>query len=419
MYDHISDRGKQVGHGIALRYQLDAPAALKQASAERLTPPADLPNTAYADPTTRTFPLHTKEATILSAVYLFGQLADGEKWASAMPADRVVSRLERAASFFGVTDDVNAVRADITKQAAASFKHDLVPDDYAICEEHDGRQVLRFPAINAPSTKRAAAALYANRTAYPYPWRRKAATRILNRAMQYSAHLDHDVLAYLTKASGICPADNHTASILLTQRAVLFPESQADTLHKVASAVEQGAADNADSRLNLCELLDTCDRDMRKTSLYARGLPMPEELLYDVPAAKSASAAESVTLTTGNTYDVASLLQVPNEAYRVLGDDVYTSLLDSSGALDAKQMADAIPTLPRPDAQLLETALKGYSVEPRQESKTAGRRRNHMADSLEEWDRFLASKGSRANQSFMITAPLRHADDLHDHLTVT
>ena len=412
-HDQASDRGQMVLHKIATAILPDDKDNLMKAASEL---PQNLSSTAYADPTIRRFPCHTKAATLRSAAYLYGQRALGEAFDSPLPFEKVAERLNRAATFFGVAKDVDAIRAaseDATAPKEASIQ--LPPEAYAIDEVADGRAIRRFPMFNPATIAKAASALIEYRFNYPYPWRKKAAMRVLQAAMGHDLQMDPVTLGTLTKMAGLFPNDPVDASHELLLMSERFRGEAGSVIRKVANAIAENAAAEDSAREEVCFLIDKV-----AAQLMPAGRPMVEDAMYAEKPVQPDAAPESVTTATGNIYDVAALMQAPQDTYRVLGDDVAASLLDESGALDAKKMSDVIPTLPRPEAQLLDTALSGVSILPRTEEKSAGRRRGaaSMGDDLEGWADFLKKRGSKPNADFRMTAPLRHDQDVHAQLTV-
>jgi hypothetical protein len=78
----------------------------------------------------------------------------------------------------------------------------------------------------------------------------------------------------------------------------------------------------------------------------------------------------------------------------------------------------------RHESKILEDALTGMSVSPISEEKSAESKRKgfRMLDDKDGWEEFIKTrnkdKAAKSTASFVITAPLRHDQDVHDHLTV-
>jgi len=408
MHDQISDAGKIVQHKLKPVF-----ANIKSAHLDyELDPPDNLPATAYANPVDRSFPCHTKQSTLQSAAYLYGQEALGEKWTSSVPRATVTARLCKAAGFFGVTASVREIEQaaqEVTVPKSASLN---LPDEaFIINETFEGQPVQRFPAVNATTTKQAAEALVRYRSRYPYAWRKKAAKTVLERAMAFECEpLDSEHLITLSTMAGLNYNDPKSAGYALLEMSHRFRGKTAASVREAASIVGSGAVDHED----LDTLCGVMDKSAAELSPDAR--PMVEDAIFAPPSTKAASTTpESVMLTTGNVYDVGSLLQAPQDTYQILGDEVSSAILDNSGAIDADQLAAVLPTLPRPDANVLDTALSAVNIQPR--SKEAKRKgADSMFGSLEDWTDFLAENNSRPTADFRISAPLRHARDVHDNL---
>lgn len=412
MHDQVSDRGQVVFHKLASSIFDETVVGLVTTATPAIT--MELPGTAYGDPTARRFPCHTKEATIKSSLYFYGQLAAGDAWNSTLPVEKVAQRIDKAAEFFNVKPELEQIKAQAGAQSVPKSASITLPDEaYIICENNNGKLVRRFPAVNAPSTKKAAESLVLYRAHYPFSWRKKAATVALQRAMHYNVSLDPHTLATLTKMAGIVPAEAKTAGYNLLELSNSYRGKAANTIRDAAHIVASGTLSESDV-CTLCELMD------KTASVFEpHHRPMVEDAMFTIPTEKKAEAPESVTLTTGNTYDIGSLMQVPQDTYLILGEDVSKSIVDNSGALDAKKMTDVLPTLPRPEANLLETALNAVHVAPRNEKQAKRKGADSMFDSLEGWESFLKARGSTARPDYRLNAPLRHPADVHDYLSIT
>lgn len=416
-HDQVSDRGQLVLHKLATALFPQEKSELMQ---EIQGIPSELPSTAYADPVAKRFPCHTKAATVRSAAYFYGQQAFNEPFDSAYPQGRIVERLGRAATFFGVKDKVDAIR----KQAeAASVKSgakiSLPPEAYAIDEVYQDNVVRRFPMFNSVSTVKAAEALAANRRRYPYAWRKKAAVRVLNSAMAYDAPVDAETLGVLSKMAGLFPRNQKHAGFELQLMSDRFKGPPAEAIRGAADVLVKGAELTEESRDTMCAMIDKLAADLTPDAR-----PMVEDSVFDDKPEVDNQVPKTVRLTTGNVYALAALVQLPQDMYRILGDDVAAALLDENGALDAYKLEAVLPTLPLPDAKILEDALTGMSVSPISEEKSAESKRKgfRMLDDKDGWEEFIKTrnkdKAAKSTASFVITAPLRHDQDVHDHLTV-
>ena len=295
-HDQVSDRGQVVLHKLATALFADDKDRLMRDVQEL---PSGLPGTSYADPAAKRFPCHTKEATLRSAAYFYGQRAFGETFDSAYPAEKVAERIDRAAAFFGLGEDVATIRRNAEASAVKSGAQiSLPPEAYAIDEVYRDKPVRRFPMFNSVSTVKAAAAVVRYRRNYPYTWRKKAASRVLEAAMAYDTPLDADTLKTLSRMAGLFPSSQKAAQLSLQTFSDVFRGKAAEAIRGAAEAVAKSADYNQETRDTLCVLVDKLAAD-----LLPEGRPMVEDAVYaDKPEADN-QPPKTVDLITGNTYD--------------------------------------------------------------------------------------------------------------------
>jgi hypothetical protein len=382
MHDQVTDRGQIINKRLAAAVYSNCSAfPSKQAGV-----PDALPHTAYADPVARRFPCHSKEAVLVSAAYLYGQMALGTPYDSTAPIGTVCARMDKAAKFFNATLELESIKAAAEDVKVPEHAEIELPDEvYVLNETHDGKKVLRYPAVNAKTAAAAGSALVANRKLYPYAWRKNAAATALSRIMAFDAPVAPDTIECLSKMAGFVTADSKTAGYDLMCVAERLRGELAATVRNTAVAVGTGAIKSSEFE-SVCGMLDSAAATL---SVGARF--MAEDMLFSVPREKQAEAPKTVELTTGGVYSIADLVQAPIDTYRILGDDVASELVDNSGAIDADKLSVVLPTLPRPDASVLETALGGVSIHSTSKEASDASIKNDM--SVEGWTSFLNSIG--------------------------
>ena len=386
----------------------ELPAFVKAADIANERPEANAPLSVYGDPSKRQYPCHTKVATWLSCLYFWGA---NEKWASSCPKDTVASRLTKAANYWGVLPDVQRLRAAITEKSASPVRH-LTDDDYALTVNYGNERLRRFPIVNALSVKKAAANLHKYRVSYPYIWRKKAALKILDKAMKFNARLDTGDLDYLLKAAGVYEADKSEMSQRIAARSYLFPDAIKSRMQKAAELITKSSSMPVDK---LCELLDAADRQFKKYAEYNAGLAMPEEVCYQGMSAKVASVPTTVSLTTGATYELESIKKAGLEPFSVLSSDYVSAIVaNDKGDLDMAKVADVLPTIPKDDAQTLERAFTAVGVNPL--TKAAGMTKAAFDLSKISMQGFSEILGPPKDQDFVGRFNLRHEQGLHAEL---
>lgn len=324
---------------------------MKQASA---VPPSE--SAMFCDPVSRRLPCNTKAATFLSALYFYGQLADGTTWPGPLPAQHVEQRLQKAAQYFQMTDVIAELRDQINARANTPAPS-LADKDFALTVKQGSETIRRFPIINRKCVKIAAANLFRNRASYPFAWRKQAARAILERAVEYGVtDIDPDAQSYLSKAAGLFPRDPLEASRSIALRAYMYPSQICEEMLKAAWVLYRSTDGTAHS--TLCDALDTADRETGLHAKYAR-LAMPEDILFMTPVeAKSAAAtaADVVTLANGDSYRVSDLARTFSQWGPIFSE------LPSDAASDSEKLASLLPQFDTEATTTLTLALKAARV---------------------------------------------------------
>lgn len=405
MKDPIADSNLQQLNAYSRQFlPTGLPDFVKNAERQSVPPPPGSPISVYADPLTKTFPCHTKVATYLSNLYLVAGQANGDTWASAYPIDLVAQRIEKAARFWGITSDIEETKKSVLTKSAAPI---LTDADFALVEKYGNEDVRRFPINNKDNVKESAARLYADRVNYPYPWRQGAARNILVKVAEHNIDLQQEVLDYLYKAAGVIFRSTADIAKDLVRRALASDkDSVRPAMYKLANQV--GTVEQPIEKMaEVCRLIDVFDRSFGMLPLYRSGLPMPEEICFDAPSAFSKKASnDSVTLTTGNSWDLNAIKSAGLKPFTVLDSVTLKELAPDELNIDIQKVAEILPTLPLDSAATLEASLKAVGCTPMEE-KQAGKVDNFESFSLEGLVDFAKKSGRKINMSnFAVTIPM-------------
>lgn len=366
--DYSHDTSLQKLHALRKQFIGDAlPPYVKLASGVIEAPAANIALSLYGDPSRRTFPCHTKQATWLSCLYLLGQSANQEQWDSPCPQARVEQRLMKAAKYWGILPDVRDLKSTIEKQSAFKTR-ELNDDDFALAVHYGAERVRRFPIVNAASVEKAASSLYRSRVSYPYAWRKKAAMRVLERAIRFGVRPEKSAFDWLVKASGAYPAEPKFIAARLLERAVLFPPDVRNRMRKAAHKIYERPGVNVET---LCTILDDIDRHFKKYAMYNAGLPMPEDVCFNGVEEKLSPKEATVSLTTGKTFKLSEVKAAGVRPLEVI-DPAYAAAVSEDGkTVQAEKLATLLPTIPKDDAAALEAALRAVGVSPVAAEKSA------------------------------------------------
>ena len=232
---------------------------------------------------------------------------------------------------------------------------------------------------NAVSVKLAGEWLYANRFNYPYPWRFTAARNILKTAQDYNdrfargekiagaaigaTEFEPETLAYLERAAGLGIVHPMQAAEKVARRVFMLGKQHDDIREKlamIATELKDETLVSPAKLRKLAEIIDGVDRETGLALHYADGVDMPEEMFFDILEKDAEAILDShVTLTTGNSYPVGMLAQLPLEKLaEVIGQESIREVLGFDGQIDLPKLASVLASLPRPDAMLLERVMQ-------------------------------------------------------------
>lgn len=327
--DNFSDNSRQVLHALDKAVGCD----LTKLAAACGDEPDDLPNTAFADIVGRQYPIHTKEATLLSVAY--AHHAQAEPW--------VQQKVAEATDFWGCAAEASRICKELD-----DYRQE---PKYALDAEIDGQHVQAWPFYDGATVKKAVDLFLGERAKLPFAHREKVAGVLLKAAKTYSANLDPEKRATLINTLGL-GIPNHTkaAEMLLSRsKAVRQQPAWKEATSKLAQVVDaiEDVVDEDMGKLAL-DAFTAYDEETGLANRYATGgLTMPEDQLFPVSREKVAAAISGVvTLTNGMTVDVESLdwgkiAEVDPELYEAC---------DKGNAKTAKEV---LPTWPRGDIDIL------------------------------------------------------------------
>jgi hypothetical protein len=164
-----------------------------------------LPDTAFAWPSQRKFPIHTSEQAALSYAY--------SKLASALPAE-VTSNLKAALEVYEIP--LSAFDTHEVKQASLSADDYLLPD------------LRLFPVTSAGEVKYAQERVLEQMSKLDMPHRAMVCSNLVKKADHYKVELHPEVL----KLAGFVVSSTRQIQDWLEARATALPESE--HLYKVA-----------------------------------------------------------------------------------------------------------------------------------------------------------------------------------------
>jgi hypothetical protein len=305
-------------------------AFVKEASIEPGEDQA-LPDTAFAWPDQRKFPIHTPEHAALSQMYA--------KLASHVPGE-VQDAIKTALEVFGVPE---TVFAEQVKVAAARDDEYLVP------------ALKLFPVRDAADVKYAEQQLLEQISKLDLDTRVQACGNLVKKAAEFKAPLHPE----MQKLAGFVVSSTQELRTWLDARAsALTPTHHMEkaAYEKLSSELARQPAESRDREglLKVADVIATLDERTGLDKHYDRRLPDPMRTVFNT----SKLAADTVDLA-GTMVPVAKLAQLPMTFWQDLGGDELRDEIFPGGSLDRSKLAMIVETLPLDLKLTLEAYTRG------------------------------------------------------------
>lgn len=369
--DHTQDTTGTERHRLTQLYAV--PEFVKSASHDQLCGAFRLPSHVYGDIQKRAFPLHTKAATFMSALF-FGDRKPLLKTAEAVA---IRGRILQAAANYNIKTEVEALWAKMAKDARADESR-LSDDIFAMVWVGDnGSKERHYPLRNGTEVEKAAEWFDKYHGEFEFDDRHTIASKILQKSAEHNVTLANADLLDRCAGFGYCPPKQ--AADAWRQRQAFIQAANpgmAKAAADVANLINSGSVDmrDRDAAVKIASLMDRFDRESGIAEFYGKhGFETPEDTLF-VLTEKTASdfAQAHVQTTTGTVYEKSAFTNLRMDHVRNwMGDD----FADEVGGviLDTEKMASILPTLPRPEAAAFDQMANaaGIQVFARQKTATA------------------------------------------------
>lgn len=297
----------------------------------------DLPIEAYADPSKRRYPMHTKEACWLSRRMFELDRGQGHSTFAML----VSGRLENAERLHGVEP---AVAKPMQKAASAPVRIDVAHDDTRYTVELNSAA----EAQEAVARMRKSASTYQQRRSF-------AAGLVTQSPGEWLRSFSAPDLEYIQKCAGLGMTEPRKIVEMLLSRSACFtreaPE-MAVTMRKVAAEIEAPGFELNPGYLDkIAGLLDLCDRGTGLHKHYGSVIKAPEELFETTIRKVAAMRDGTVALTNGREVSKEALL-----AKKAAAEDFFMNFYGES-PLTSENYCDVISSLPKGDADAFAKAV--------------------------------------------------------------
>lgn len=312
------------------------------------------------------FPMHTKAALAVSYVYYLNH--QGEINPKVRPL--IEDRFDKAAAYFNATGDITRLH----EKHASLHQDSPLPDSaYALVWVSDDSKERRYPLRNTLEVK-AAAAWYSNneaaiRNEYPLSDRQTIAKKILNKAASFGADIA-EYQDFLEKMAGYGTCSPSRLAEALRDRVKAgsrVPPDIKDRFNKLADAVDAKPKSFLDPGMakEVAATIDMFDRSHGLLNKYSAMIPSPEDILYGTTNCKLAALkASACQLVTGSMYDSDEFEKLALTDVRDLLGDAIAEAVSVGMKVDPEKMAEVAATLPKGDADMLESLLGEKGIRP-------------------------------------------------------
>jgi hypothetical protein len=283
-------------------YRIDelvgTPAYVEQAPVITKEATEKLCNAAFAHPSKREFPCHTKVATYLSYAYLMGS--------TKTPDAKLVANIKSAGAAFGITADLEKIDTAVAGVKSASVPEKLFALPAGTVEKHADTNF--YPLNDAIEIEASAHQLLNDRKRMSAGIFHKAATAIVKAAAQYPGC----VLPEKVAAAGVdrYPDFEYATKIAGNRR---FVVKHPEALELYADLVKVASASDADAE-KVASLWE--ELDQRLGVKYENGIVDPYAAIYSgTPKAEVEKLASEVVIISDVPVPMSVIAKLPDEGF--------------------------------------------------------------------------------------------------------
>lgn len=276
-----------------------------------------LPDTAFAWPARRMFPINTPENTVISQLYR-------EKHA-AIPAE-VDTNLHKAIVVYGV-EDILAQKKEATQQQT-------IPEcDWLLPSQH------RLRVKNAEDVKVAEQLLLEQYPRLNIHDRAEGFINLVKKAQEYDVSLKPAT----HRMAGMTVCTTKVAKDFIEARRVATKEPLFQRAYeKLASSFPPGEITDRDTLVEALNVLTTIDKQAGLEYLYDKKLLDPIKTIFNTE-----KLAEETVDIAGRSITLSKLASMPATFWTdVVGSDMTREITDKTGNVDSTKLAQVLPTLP-------------------------------------------------------------------------
>lgn len=313
-----------------------------------------LPDTSFADRVNRRFPITDRANTWASAGYFAKTAADMGYTESQK--ENVLAMIKRAASVYGIANDVNDVMEKVS--AASKPAEKRASDETAFCDpDHRG-----YPVFDKQGAEMANEFFSKNAYRYGHDRRMSIAKNIMKKSAEFGVKVAEQVR--LSAGDGF-PNREVLAEHLLFRANELLRRGT----YKMASELCKFAKeicicsdeDLFRNRNGLFDAIGGMDEVTGIDELYDKKFAAPEELVFDIPLSAMREVSEDAVPMGGDTFSAKALSELPRALFeKVLPKEMVDGMMEG-GKISPKKLSVTIIGLKSPESSHLKRTIKDFS----------------------------------------------------------
>lgn len=337
----VVDQFKDRRHRLLSEIAEDRPDLVPMYKSASADDDAGIRPGAFADRSSRMFPLHTEEHAILSKLY-------AEKQAQYISED-VVGNIDKMLSLYGHDPETFTFPTQTKSASAEESSQYLLPQYKRLC--------IRGKSDVRPATE----ALLAQKNRLKVATVTEASVRAVTRAADYGLD-ERDLPADIYKYAGLTSCDAGDLLDWIEARAVACTSGEdRATYQKIAQAVSNnfpptGVISSRDSLVKIANAIEAADESAGLTPLYGHTILDPIQTVFNMDKVATLDVDMG-----GQQIPLQQLLAVPPEVYEeILGEGVMEAAVGPDGQVDPQQFQALLQTLPADLKTLLASTLAPY-----------------------------------------------------------
>ena len=337
--------------------RLEMPEYVKSANVLTAEEAAGMNSDSFADPISRNFPLNTKANCWCSAVYFYGNQCNKDR-----TSKQAEINIQRAAEIWDISEEIAKIKS--------AFEIQTIPVTYAMSFTHNGVTVNRCPDHTKEAATTSAQWLYDNRFNFPIEAQKAAAVRLAAKADTFK--LQPAAATYVDKLANPEVYGNlncKVASAITDRLNAVNPKKWGEVeneLLKVANNMASNPLDICQTGEVIATALEAVDVKHGFNQKWGSSYQHPIDCCFRVNMLKVAADTDSIVhLTTGTPVDLNKISNTQLEkGLKIAGDDFLSYCQTDGLNVDRSKAAEILPTLPKPEAQRFEHAIKSAGYMP-------------------------------------------------------